>query len=166
MLENGGSSFRQSPIVSTMTMEASEIFSKFQHFWRAGTNARLSMECHAGQVWMSLHVHLPSPLPQKQQQHHPRRPGPYRLRRRARRAKAREQTAEKVVESDDSQPAQPHPDPSEKCNAVMHQKPNVSNAAVQAELSVNYHKAEHIDDDLCPGCRSSSSTPWLQPSST
>ena len=32
----------------------------------------------------------------------------------------------------------------------MHQKPNVSDAAVQAELSVNYQKAEHVEVALCP----------------
>ena len=64
-----------------MTMEASDIFSKFQYLWRAGTNARLNFECHAGQVWMSFHVHIPNAPPHQQQQHHRRRPGPSRLRR-------------------------------------------------------------------------------------
>ena len=87
-------------------MEASDLFAQFQQLWRAGTNARLNLECHAGQAWMSLHVHLPCPPRQQQQQHHRGRPGPSRLRRRARRAKAREKAAEKVVDisTDNSQP--------------------------------------------------------------
>ena len=101
--------FFQTKPLSTMTMEASDIFSKFQNLWRAGTNARLNFECRAGQVWMSLHVHLPNAPPQQQQQHHRRRPGPSRLRRRARRAEARERTAEKAVESDNFQPTSTSP---------------------------------------------------------
>ena len=63
-----------------------ELFSKFRHFWRSGKDAHLSLECHAGQAWLNLRVHLPH-----QPHHHPqqRKPGPSRLRRRARRAQAR-----------------------------------------------------------------------------
>ena len=45
---------------------ASELFEKFQELWHAGKNARLSMECYAGQAWLSLHIHLhqkPPPQP-------------------------------------------------------------------------------------------------------
>ena len=143
-------------------MEASEIFEKFQNLWRAGTNARLNLECHAGQVWMSLHVHLPSPPTQQQQHHHRRRPGPSRLRRRARRAKARGKSAEKAVESDNLQPtslpshvaaqATNEENAVEKITVkdVMHPQPFVSDAAVQADLYVHHLKAEHVEDALCP----------------
>ena len=60
-------------------------FDKFQSIWQAGNNARLHLECHAGQVWIHLQLHLvqPPPPPPKL------KPGPSRLRRRARRAEAR-----------------------------------------------------------------------------
>ena len=69
-----------------------ELFTKFQQFWRSGTDAHLSLECKAGQAWLHLHVHLPQP-------HHPthlqrKPPGPSRLRRRARREQARIAAAE------------------------------------------------------------------------
>ena len=68
--------------------EASELFEKFQEFWRAGKDARLSMECYAGKAWLSLHVHVHQ-QPPPPQPHLQRRQGPSRLRRRARREAAR-----------------------------------------------------------------------------
>ena len=50
-------------------------------------------ECHAGQVWANLHVHLLHPPPQQQYQRHHRHVGPSRLRRRERRAAARANAA-------------------------------------------------------------------------
>ena len=81
------------------TMTAAELFHKFQSLWQAGTDARLSLECHAGEAWMNLQVHLsrpppPHPLhkqhppPPFNRQQQPRK-SPSRLRRRARRAEAR-----------------------------------------------------------------------------
>ena len=63
-----------------------ELFSKFLHFWRSGNDAHLSIECHAGQACLNLRVSLPHQPRQHPQQ---RKPGPSRLRRRARRAEAR-----------------------------------------------------------------------------
>ena len=67
---------------------------KFCTEWRAGTNARMVVECHASQAWISLHKSLgyPPPPPQyvrqpSQPQSH-RRASPSRLRRRAKRAQA------------------------------------------------------------------------------
>ena len=55
---------------------------------RVGNNARVQLECHAGQAWLSLHLHVLHPPPH--QDAFPRRqPGPSRLRRRARRAALR-----------------------------------------------------------------------------
>ena len=81
------------------TMTAAELFHKFQSLWQAGTDARLSLECHAGEAWMNLQVHLSRPPPPHplQRQHPPPsfnpqqqpRKSPSRLRRRARRAEAR-----------------------------------------------------------------------------
>ena len=66
---------------------ASELFGRFEELWHAGKNARLNMECYAGQAWLSLHIHLPHQPPH--QPHLQRRQGPSRLRRRARREAAR-----------------------------------------------------------------------------
>ena len=88
-----------------MCDQLNTFLAKFCKVWQAGTDARLLIECHAGQVWVSLHQHIlhPPAPPQK----HPRRPGPSRLRRRARRAEARAaatavaaSTAEVAVQTD------------------------------------------------------------------
>ena len=70
-----------------MADQLSNFLAKFRNEWQAGTDARLVIECHAGQAWITLHQPLgySSPPPN----HHPRQPGPSRLRRRARRAHAR-----------------------------------------------------------------------------
>ena len=60
--------------------EATEIFCKFQELWRAGTNARLSIECHAGKAWINLYVQ-PNQSPGPQYQQHHRRKGLSRVRR-------------------------------------------------------------------------------------
>ena len=84
---------------------------KFCTEWRAGTNARMVVECHAGQAWISLHKSLGYPplIPQydrqpSQPQSH-RRASPSQLRRRAKRtqafvaASAATETAEAAVET-------------------------------------------------------------------
>ena len=64
------------------------LIAQFKREWRAGNNARVQLECHAGQAWLSLHLHVQHPPPH--QDARPRRqPGPSRLRRRARRAALR-----------------------------------------------------------------------------
>ena len=81
-----------------MTEATINIFFKFQELWRAGTNARLSIECHAGKAWINLHVQLDQP-PGPQPQQHQRRQGPSRVRRRERRKQEHEcaSTAGKAV---------------------------------------------------------------------
>ena len=90
--------------------EASELFVKFQELWRAGKNARLNMECYAGQAWLSLHIHLPQQPPP--QPHLQRRQGPSRLRRRARREAARKSAsaAVKAATTSEAIPDAPAPD--------------------------------------------------------
>ena len=61
------------------------LIAQFEREWRAGNNARVQLECHAGQAWLSLHLHVQHPPPHKDA----RQPGPSRLRRRARRAALR-----------------------------------------------------------------------------
>ena len=152
-------------------MEASDLFAQFQLLWRAGTNARLNLECHAGQAWMSLHVHLPCPpRQQQQQQHHRGRPGPSRLRRRARRAKAREKAAEKAVDISKDNPSADNSQPSSSndhvavqatteetivekvpINAVIKTQICFSDAAAQVDLCVHHHHhQEYVQDALCP----------------
>ena len=76
------------------------LLNNFKETWQAGKDARLFLECHAGQVWMNLHLRLSHPPPPPKH-HQPRKPGPSRLRRRARRAEARE-AAEKAACSEPS----------------------------------------------------------------
>ena len=60
---------------------------KICDIWRAGKDARIDMECPAGQAWMSLHHRLPFPPPFFHQTPHGR-PTPSRVRRWAQRALA------------------------------------------------------------------------------
>ena len=103
-----------------MSDPLSNFIDKFQNVWRAGKDARLVIECQAGQAWISIHQHIGLPPPPPKQHH--RRPGPARLRRSARRAQARAEaenvfaaaiTAEMAVQTD--------------------QPPQTLEAAVQAE---------------------------------
>ena len=64
------------------------LIAQFEREWRAGNNARVQLECHAGQAWLSLHLHVQHPPPHQDARPH-RQPGPSRLRRRARRAALR-----------------------------------------------------------------------------
>ena len=72
---------------------------KFNCLWSAGLDAHLTVEAHAGQAWVSLHLrlgHPPGPLqfiPPKQT-----RNSPARHRRRARREADRKQKAEEANE--------------------------------------------------------------------
>ena len=76
----------KSEIVTAMT-SLQFYLDNFMRECQSGQDARLHMECHAGQVWPSFHFHVDHPPPKQQQQH--RRPyGPSRLCRRARRADA------------------------------------------------------------------------------
>ena len=89
-----------------MTNVTIDLIQKFQQLWRAGNIARLSLECRGGQGWANLHVKLPDSPPHLHQHgpHYPappahsrRRPGPSRMRRRARRAEARKGAAEEAA---------------------------------------------------------------------
>ena len=83
-------------------------YSKFHDMWRDHKDARIIVECHAGQAWVSLHHRIlcpptsPPQPPSRQSQsspsRRPRKPGPSRLRRRARREEAR-RAAENAVTS-------------------------------------------------------------------
>lgn len=60
----------------------------FYKIWRAGNDARLIIECKAGNASVSLHHHVSQPPPPLKPSK-PRRAGPSRIRRRAKRAMAR-----------------------------------------------------------------------------
>ena len=81
--------------------EVEELFATFLKFQRSGRDARLNVECHTGNVYASLHVNIYQPHPPPspgQHQHHPhRRATPSRLRRRERRAAARDHAAVEAV---------------------------------------------------------------------
>ena len=72
-----------------MAQELRSFVTKFESLMQAGTDARLSMEYHAGQVRIKFEVNLNKQPPPLQPQYPPHRPSPSRLRRRARRAEAR-----------------------------------------------------------------------------
>ena len=114
---------------------------KFREIWRDSKDARIILECHAGQASISLHHRLPSPPPFSPPPPHrwsqpspscqPRKPGPSRLRRRARREEARRacKTAENAVN-----------DISSKLNANVAEDATASDAAVQAADPLPAHK--------------------------
>ena len=73
---------------------------KFLNLWHSGQNARMSVECEAGQAYVNLHLHLGPADHEKQEHQQPqKRAGPSRLRRRERRAQTRAEAAK----------ADPHP---------------------------------------------------------
>ena len=71
---------------------------KFRQLWRAGYDAHLNVNSHAGQAWVGLHVrlgHAQGPLNQDHVKNvNKARNGPSRQRRRERRADARKQAGE------------------------------------------------------------------------
>ena len=136
-----------------MTM-AADLFNQFQTYWRAGTDARLNLECHAGKVWMTLQIHLNQPPPtpplHSQHQQQPRKsPSPSRLRRRAKRAEARaagkaagSKTTEDAAVQTDACPVN-HPSVSSPVDEQHHHQ-----AAVEAaQFAEGVH---HVSDVFCP----------------
>ena len=76
-----------------------EIFRHFEDLWHAGQDACLRLECHAGQVWLNLQVHLQQPHQQYQNPHSSPKNSPSRQRRRERRKAARVAAADAVEAS-------------------------------------------------------------------
>ena len=75
---------------------------KFKHLWKAGLDAHLDLECHAGQAWVGIRVRLGQDPGPNHHHHIPPQPrktrdGPSRQRRRARRAAARQYHAGEAV---------------------------------------------------------------------
>ena len=80
-----------------MADQLNSFMQKFCSLWQAGNDARLNIECHAGQAQIHLQLnihHQPHPQPPPQPQHqHRRHSGPSCLGRRTRRAQARAKAA-------------------------------------------------------------------------
>ena len=75
------------------------LYRQFEALRHAGQDACLRLECHAGQVWLNLQVHLQQP-PQQHQNFCPSpKNSPSRQRRRERRKAAREAAADAVEAS-------------------------------------------------------------------
>ena len=87
--------------IAAMSDPFSHFLNKFYEIWRVFKDARLIVECHAGQACISLHHCLPSPPPHSPKS--PRRrspPSPSRVRRRLRRANARAAAAKASLASE------------------------------------------------------------------
>ena len=132
-----------------MTMTA-ELFNQFQTYWRAGSDARLNLECHAGKVWMTLQIYLnhppPPPSPHKQHRQQPRQ-SPSRLRRRAKRAEARAaaKAAEKEAAVTATEDVAVQTDDADVQHHHHHQAP--------AEKVIGLADADcvtHVPDIFCP----------------
>jgi hypothetical protein len=79
--------------------ELHSFLSKFCNLWSSGRNARLAVECQAGQATVNLQLDLGLPHHEHPQEDHQKRVSPSRLRRSARRAKARHQAAVDAAEA-------------------------------------------------------------------
>ena len=71
-----------------------EIYRQFEALWHAGQDASLHLECHTGQVWLNLQVHLQHPSQQHQKFSPSPKNSPSRQRRRERRKAARTAAAD------------------------------------------------------------------------
>ena len=83
------------------TMELNSFLHKFSQLWKSGQDAHLEFHTHAGNAWISLNLNLgkrrfsfPS--------NHRKPPSPSRLRRRERRAAARQDITENETQTANS----------------------------------------------------------------
>ena len=148
---------------------------KFRHLWKAGLDAHLDIESHAGQAWVGLRVrlgHEPGPA----QQHPPFTPhvdkktrdGPSRQRRRTRRAAERAEQAdqakqvgqvEQAVDSSDHIEAEDAPrkaaESAGKENVVIDTEKVEASKATEKLDCIGAHASEteeatEIQDEFCP----------------
>ena len=115
------------------------LLSNFETCWKAGKDARLYLNCHAGQAWINFHLNLSSSPPSQPKPTQPRKPGPARLRRRARREEARARAA--------AENAADNASPDSFANVTE------SNTAVQADDELPAHEdlvepAEEVNQDV------------------
>ena len=121
---------------------------KFLNLWHANHDALLSAQCNGGHASIKLELRLGDCPPAPQQKHTTRRPGPSRLRRRARRAEVRAvaAAAHAASSSPDSaeaavQAAVPVPPTTETAVQATSPKPSTANAAVQAAAASSTSEA-------------------------
>ena len=125
---------------------------KFRHLWKAGLDAHLDIESHAGQAWVGLRVRL-GPEPGPAQQHPPfpphvdkkTRDGPSRQRRRARRAAARTELADPVEQTRQDEPVVEAEDAHRKAaeNVVL----DIEESIVEANKSTEKVDASHDSEE-------------------
>ena len=73
--------------MATVDLEINSFVTKFQQLWKAGRDAHMDFETHAGKAWVNLRLGLGEyPSDSIVKQHHLKRLSPSRLRRRERRA--------------------------------------------------------------------------------
>jgi hypothetical protein len=107
---------------------------KFMNLWSSGKNARLSVECQAGQATVNLQLDLGLPHAQPQE-HQEKRVGPSRLRRRAQRAQARAEAAVNAAQATAAvDAADVSVQPTNTNTTAVQAAPSTTDTAVQAEL--------------------------------
>ena len=119
--------------MTTDAAEMQDLFSKFEHLWHSGKDAHLSLECHAGQAWLCLRLHLPHRHQDSQQHHHRQR-----IRRRKLRAKARSAAANAAAEN---VPTETNPEVRKTCETAVQAVPVLP-------PHVAPHTTENVDDTL------------------
>ena len=159
---------------------AADLFQHFKTMWQAGTNARQSLESHAGEVWVNFQMHLkhpppppripppphipppsyfPTPPPVHVQQ--PPRKSASRLRRRIRRAQSRAAanaavsncvSADAAVQTDAA--ASNHTALSNDELHQQHRHQAADTGGQQQHLAgqaqQGFLRAQHIPDVFCP----------------
>ena len=133
-----------------MAEQLSSFLRKFCSLWQAGNDARLNLECHAGQAQIHLHLNLHTPPPPQPHHQRPRCPGPSRLRRSTRRAEARASaakadapTAEMAVQTDDV-------DPHSHDEHTAHQVTAAQAGQISAEQAQPWLPPTQVRDLFCP----------------
>ena len=128
------------------SLEFHSFVSKFLNLWSSGKNARLAVECQAGQATVNLQLELGLPHAHNhhpQEEHHEKRVSPSRLRRRARREQARAEAAvnaaqattaavDAAVEPTNTNPAAVNAAPTKKDESKEDEAQQNKEVAVQA----------------------------------
>ena len=131
---------------------------KFHQLWKAGLNAHLDLDTHAGIAWVGLRVqlgHVPGPL--HHQAHHTpfkiNQDSPSRQRRRDRRAAARNAIAEEVQETETEKVSSP----SDKVDKeVLDEQSSDTDDAIVKIVNVEHTAAANAvneeTDSICDLC--------------
>ena len=124
---------------------------KFVNLWRSGIQANLLVEAQAGQAFVNLRVGLGSlqNAPRKQFSH--RHPGPSRLRRRQRRAEARQAAAaaEQVAATEEVSSAEEESSATEEVAENVEPFPGPETLAVEADEDCIDKNVEEMIEPNC-----------------